>query len=335
MKPSLTYPEKMKIVLAGGTGQVGTFLAEAFQREGHKVVVLSRNPTTMPWRTTGWDGKSPGAWCGELENADAVINLAGRSVNCRYGMSNRRAILDSRILSTRAIGHAVKACSKPPQLWINSSTATIYSHRYDGANDEEDGILDTGEKCPGTWKFSVDVAKAWESAMNEVHLPETRKVQSRMAMVMGAGRGGVFDVFSGLARKGLGGTLGNGRQYVSWIHELDFYRSVDWIIRHPTIEGPVNICSPEPVPNRDFMAGVRDAVGVGFGMPAREWMLEIGAFFLRTETELLLKSRRVVPSKLLQSGFEFRYPKWDVAAKEIHARLRAGVGFDGKWAEQP
>jgi uncharacterized protein (TIGR01777 family) len=294
----------MKIVMPGGTGQVGSLLARAFIADGQEVVVLRRNPRNAPGRVVRWDAETVGAWAEELEGADAVINLAGRSVNCRYHAKNRRLILESRVKATRIIGQAIARAARPPRVWLQASTATIYAHRYDAPNDEATGVLGGGEAdAPDTWRFSIEVAKAWEQAAKDAAVPRTRTVLLRSAMVMSPDRGGVFDVLLGLVRWGLGGASGDGRQFVSWIHDQDFVRAVYWLIDHPGLEGPVNLAAPNPVPNAQFMGTLRAAWGIGFGLPAARWMLEIGAFVLRTETELVLKSRRVVPGRLLQAGF--------------------------------
>ena len=313
----------MKIVIPGGSGQVGTMVARAFRAEGHDVVVLSRRPGEADWRTVTWDAVTLGPWAEELDGADVVLNLAGRNVNCRYGDRNRELILRSRVDSTRVVGEAIAGCRKPPPLWLQASTATIYAHRFDAPNDEATGILGgTEDETPGTWRFSIEVARAWERALDEAELPRTRKVALRSAMTMSPDAGGVFDVLLGLVRHGLGGRGGSGRQFVSWIHEADFLRGLHWLIEHPELDGPVNLCSPEPLPNAAFMRALRQAWGTRFGLPALEWMLEIGAVFLRTESELVLKSRRVVPGRLLDSGFVFQYPAWPEAAAELCVRRR-------------
>ncbi len=313
----------MKIIIPGGSGQVGTILARAFHAEGQEVVVLSRSPQKAPWRTVAWDAETLGDWAAELDGADAVINLAGRSVNCRYTPANRRAILDSRVHATRAVGEAIAGASRPPRVWLQMSTATIYAHRYDAPNDEATGILGGAEpNAPDTWRFSIDVAQAWERALDEAATPDTRKVKMRAAMVMSPDRGGVFDTLLGLTRRGLGGRSGDGRQYVSWIHEADFVRAVRWLMEHEGITGPVNLTAPNPLPNAEFMRELRQADGVKIGLPATEWMLEIGARVLGTETELLLKSRRVVPGRLLEAGFRFEFPAWPEAARELCGRVR-------------
>lgn len=313
----------MKIVIPGGTGQVGTILSRAFHEAGDEVVVLSRGPANAAWRVVRWDGETLGKWTAELEGADAVINLAGRSVNCRYGAENRRIIKESRLKSTRIVGEAVARASPPPRVWLQASTATIYAHRYDAANDEASGILAGSESgAPDTWRFSIDVAASWERAVEEWVLPQTRKVIMRSAIILSPDRGGPYDVLLGLVRHGLGGRAGDGRQYVSWIHDRDFIRAVIWLIDRDEIEGPVNLAAPGPVPNADFMRALREAWGIRFCLPASEWMLEIGAFFLRTETELILKSRRVVPGRLLESGFAFQFPTWEEAARDLCRRWR-------------
>jgi uncharacterized protein (TIGR01777 family) len=315
----------MKIVIPGGSGQVGTVLARAFQRDGHDVVVLSRGASSdTPWRTVAWDARGPGAWTAELEGADAVINLAGRSVNCRYGPENRRQILESRVDSTRAVGEAIARCAHPPRVWLQASTATIYAHRLDAPNDEDTGIVGGDEPgAPDTWRFSTDVARAWEAALAGADAPRTRKVALRSAMVMSPDRGGIFDVMLGLVRRGLGGRAGSGRQYISWIHEADFIRALYWLLEHEEMNGAVNLASPHPLPNAEFMRTLRQAWGTRVGLPSAEWMLEIGARLMRTESELVLKSRRVVPGRLLRAGFTFGFPGWPAAARDLVERRRA------------
>lgn len=318
---TMRYP--MKFVISGGSGQVGTVLARAIHADGHDVCVLSRKPYNAPWRVVTWDGRTLGPWANDLNGADVVINLAGRNVNCRYGAENRRLIMDSRVESTRVIGQAIAQSDQPPRVWLQASTATIYAHRYDAPNDEATGILGGGEpNAPDTWRFSIDVAKAWEQAANDAVVPHTRKVLMRSAMTMSPDPGGIFDTLLGLVRRGLGGTSGSGRQYISWIHEHDFIRAVYWLIEHEELSGPVNLSSPNPLPNAEFMRELRRAWGMRIGLPAAEWMLKIGAVLLRTETELILKSRRVVPRRLLESGFTFEYPTWPEAAADLCRRSR-------------
>ena len=311
----------MKIVIPGGSGQVGTMLARAFRAEGHDVCVLSRTPGDSPWQTIEWNGETLGDWTKVIDGADAVINLAGRSVNCRYNAANRQEILRSRVNSTRAIGAAIAGVWHPPRVWLQASTATIYSHRYDAANDEATGILGGHEEnAPDTWRFSIEVARAWESVATEIPTPRTRLVLMRSAMTMSPDRGGIFDTLLRLTRRGLGGRAGDGRQFISWIHEADFIRAIHWLIERDDFTGAVNLAAPEPLPNAEFMRILRDACGMPVGLPVTEWMLEIGAYLLRTETELILKSRRVVPGRLLNAGFTFEFPRWPEAACELCAR---------------
>jgi hypothetical protein len=316
----------MKIVIPGGTGQVGTLLARAFQADGHEVVVLSRKPASALWRVVPWDAKTLGDWASELDGAEVVANLAGRIVNCRYTPENRRSIMESRVDSTRIVGEAIRQAIHPPRVWLQASTATIYAHRYDAPNDEATGILGGSEPdAPDTWAFSIDVAKAWERALDEADTPNTRKVKLRSAMTMSPERGGIFDMLLGLVRRGLGGQAGDGRQYVSWIHGEDFVRALYWLIEHDDLDGPVNLAAPNPLPNAEFMRTLRQAWGISFGLPATKWMLEIGALFMGTETELILKSRRVVPKRLLDGGFEFRFPTWAGAADDLCRRWRERI----------
>jgi uncharacterized protein len=312
----------MKIVIPGGTGQVGNVLARAFLADRHDVVVLGRSPVKREWRTKKWDGKSLGDWAAEIDGSDVVINLAGRSVN--YNEENRRQMMDSRVDSARVVGEAIAAAKNPPKVWLQASTATIYAHRFDAGNDDVTGIIGGHEAdAPDTWNFSIDVATAWERTANEADTPKTRKVLMRSAMTMSPDRGGIFDTLLWLVRIGLGGTAASGRQYISWIHDQDFIRSVYWLIEHEELSGPINLSSPNPLPNREFMRIFRHAAGVPFGLPAMEWQLAIGAFFMRTETELILKSRRVVPKLLTDSGFQFDFPHWDVACRDLCRRWKA------------
>jgi uncharacterized protein (TIGR01777 family) len=315
----------MKVVIPGGSGQVGTILARAFARDGHDVVVLSRSPVEAPWRVASWDAATVGEWAAELEGADAVVNLAGRNVNCRYTPENRRLIKESRVASTRAVGEAIARCARPPRVWLQASTATIYAHRYDAPNDDVTGIVGGAEPgAPDTWRFSIDVATSWERAVDESPTPGTRRVLLRSAITLSPDADGVFDVLLRLVRFGLGGRVGDGRQYISWIHDEDFVRSVYWLIEHDELEGPVNLAAPSPEPNVEFMRTLREAWGARVGLPATAWMAEIGALVLRTETELILKSRRVVPKRLVDSGYEFRFPTWAEAARDLCERWKMG-----------
>jgi len=317
----------MKIVIPGGTGQVGHVLARSFVAAGHEVVVLSRRAEVAPgWRVVVWDGATVGDWAREIDGAEVVVNLAGRSVDCRYTEENRRQILSSRVDSTRALGEAIARAAKPPRVWLQSSTATIYAHRYDAPNDEATGLFESREKdYRPDWSFSVGVAKAWEEAALAARAPATRKVLLRSAMIMSPDRGGIFDVLLKLVRLGLGGTAGSGRQYVSWIHDRDFVRAIFRLIEDESFEGPVNLAAPGPLSYAEFMRALRKAWGMPIGLPATRWMLEIGAFFMGSETELVLKSRRVVPGRLLEAGFAFDFPRWPETAADLCARRRSSL----------
>jgi len=314
----------MKIVIPGGTGQVGQVLARHFHANGHAVTVLSRNLHPAPWRVVLWDGLTSGPWVTELEHSDVCINLAGRSVNCRYNSANRRAILDSRVLSTQVLNQVIVSLNHPPAVWLNASTATIYRHSLDRPMDEATGELGGNEPgAPDTWNFSISVAKAWEEAFFSTPTTRTRKLALRSAMTFSPDAGGVFDVFLSLVRHGLGGTNLPGNQFVSWIHEADFIRSVELLIATQDFAGVVNLASPHPLPNREFLRALRAAWGTRVGLPTTSWMIEIGTFLMRTESELVLKSRQVVPGRLLAAGFQFTFPEGPMAAQDLVSRWRA------------
>jgi uncharacterized protein len=314
---------RTKVVIPGGSGQVGTILARAFHAAGDEVIVLSRKPVRAPWRVVAWDPPSVGPWAQEFNDAAAIVNLAGRNVNCRYTAANRRAIMDSRVTSTTAVGAAIARASRPPAVWLQASTATIYAHRFDAPNDEANGQIGGAEPdVPASWHFSIEVAQAWERACNMAAVPQTRRVLMRSAMTMSPDRDGIFDTLLGLVRRGLGGTAGDGRQYISWIHDADFIRAVQFLIASDAIFGPVNVAAPNPVPNAEFMRALRAAWGMPIGLPAARWMLALGALVMGSETELVLKSRRVVPGRLAGLGFNFRFPTWPEAAIDLCDRRR-------------
>ena len=283
----------MKIVIPGGTGQVGQILARHFHQQGHHVTVLSRRPHAVPWRVIPWDGVTLGPWIEELDRCDVCINLAGRSVNCRYTPANRLSIFESRVRSTQILNQAIAAIEHPPSVWLNASTATIYRHALDRPMDEATGEFGGDEPgAPDTWNFSIQVARAWEEAFFSKPTPGTRKIALRSAMTLSPDRGGVFDVFLGLVRHGLGGTTLPGNQYVSWIHETDFIRAIEFLIERKEIAGAVNLASPHPLPNRDFFRILRRAWGTGIGLPVPRWMIEIGTFLLRTGRSLKPSPRK-------------------------------------------
>jgi hypothetical protein len=301
----------VKIVIPGGSGHIGTFLSRALTVAGHEVVVLGRGSGVR------WDGRTLGPWAAELDGADVVVNLAGRSVSCRYTPANLREMMASRVDSARVVGEAIAAADRPPAVWLQMSTATIYAHRFDAPNDERTGVIGGAEPdVPGYWAYSVEIAKKWEAAQAAADTPATRKVALRTAIVMSGEKGGAFTALRLMARMGLGGPVAGGAQFVSWLHETDFVRAVEFLMTHD-LAGPVNLAAPNPLPQREFMRVLRAACGVPFGLPATRWMAEVGALAVRSDTELLLKSRRVVPGRLLDAGFRFEYPTWQEAARAL------------------
>ncbi len=308
----------MKIVVPGGTGQVGKLVAQHWG-DSHEIVVLSRGARSVPGaRSVHWDAHTLGEWACEFEGADLVLNLAGRTVNCRYTKENLQQIYDSRIDSTRIVGEAIARAERPPPLWLQMSTATIYAHTRSQDQDEAAGVIGGKEPdVPRYWDSSIKVAQDWEAEQQRALTPHTRKVALRTAMVMTPEMGGVYWTLKGLARTGLGGSIAGGSQYMSWIYGQDFLRALQWIIDHEELSSAVNLCAPQPLPQAEFMKVLRQSLGVRLGLPATSWMAKIGAVFMRTDPELVLKSRRVVPKRLLDSGFQFECSDWSSAAHAL------------------
>ncbi|MEK5059201.1 TIGR01777 family oxidoreductase [Paenibacillus sp. FSL H7-0326] len=290
-----------KVVLAGGTGFIGQYFQHGFEQLGYYVFIISRQQGHISWQDHAGIVQA-------LDGADLLINLAGKSVNCRYNASNKKEIMESRTRTTRILGEAVLHCRKPPALWINASTATIYRHAEDKPMTEQSGELGTG--------FSVEVAKAWEKAFFGYKLPHTRQAALRIAIVLGPG-GGVLTPYIYLTRFGLGGKQGPGNQKFSFIHVEDLFRMVQYIQSREDLEGVFNASAPYPVTNRELMHEMRKTMRVPVGIPTPKWMLEMGAIVIRTETELILKSRWVVPERLLEEGFEFKYPTIQTTLKSV------------------
>lgn len=289
----------MKIVIVGASGFLGKALAKYYREKGAEVHLVSRSFVEIEGaQFHKWDGKTLGSWVACLEGADAVINMAGKSVDCRYTEKNKALIYSSRIDATTILGMAIQECKHAPKLWLNSSSATIYRHAEDRPQDEPEGELGND--------FSPDVCKRWEQALFESVTPRTLKYALRASLVLGK-EGGVLPVLERLTKLGLGGKQGSGLQKVSWIHIDDFVRAVDFIVCQKIPEGIYNVCAPHPTNNQTMMRILRKVCGMPIGLPATRSMLELGAFFLNTETELVLKSRWVLPTKLLKAGFEFRY----------------------------
>ncbi len=299
-----------KIVLAGGNGYLGTVLANYYKNKADEIVILSRHEkqTEHNIRTVVWDGKTRGKWTAELVNADMLINLCGKNVNCRYTQKNKAAIFASRLVPTELLGEVIHDLFEPPKLWINITSATIYRHAEDHPQDEETGEIGSG--------FSVDVCKAWEAAFNKYTNPKTRKIALRMGIVLGRGDG-VFPRLLNLVKLGMGGRQGNGQQYVSWIHEYDAARITEWLLDHPELKGTFNCTAPYAIKNDRLMHIIRKTYGCPLGLPAPHWMLTAGAVVIGTETELILKSRWVKPKHLLDSGFKFQHEAAITAVKEI------------------
>jgi uncharacterized protein len=311
-----------KIIIAGGTGFIGEQIVKYFGKE-NSLIILTRNAKHSAnnrnnftqlsdadlsnTKYVKWDAETTGDWARELEGSDIVINLAGRSVNCRYTPKNRKEIFNSRVNSTRAIGAAIRNCVTPPKLWINSSSATIYRDEKTKPNDEYSKEFDDD--------FSVLVCKQWEKTFYEQKITNTRRVALRMAITFGPG--GLLKPYFNLIKFGLGGRQGSGKQMFTWVHVEDTCRMIEWIFDHENIAGSYNCCSPNPVPNAEFMRALRKATHTRFGLPAFTWMLKIGGFIIGTPTELILKSRWVVPTKILETGFQFKYPRIEEALADI------------------
>jgi uncharacterized protein len=303
----------IKIVIAGGTGFIGQAMADSFGKE-NEIIILTRNRQQAATTTAHsnpryiwWNGKDTGPWIQELDGAHLVINLSGRTVNCRYNEKNKREIFDSRTQATEAIGAAIRKAAVPPKLWINAGSATIYRHAEDRPQDEYNGEYKND--------FSVQVCKLWEKVFHEERTPFTRKVILRIAITLG--HGGVMTPYFNLLKFGLGGQQGNGRQMYSWVHIADVCRTVEWAYMHKEIEGVYNCAAPNPVSNKVFMQHLRKVTGTRVGLPAHTWMLKVGAAIIGTATELVLKSRWVVPTRLLETGFVFQYPELEGAFRQI------------------
>ena len=296
----------MKIIIAAGTGFLGKNLEQYFAAKGHHVYILTRNPKRR--NEFHWDARNLGEWKNLLENADVLINLAGKSVDCRYTPKNKQEIYDSRINSTNVLQQAVDQCRSKPKIWLNASSATIYIHSETQVNTEENGIV--GDD------FSMNICKNWEQEFFKTNTEKVRKVALRTSIVLGS-NGGAFPKMKMLTKFGLGGKQGRGNQNVSWIHIEDFCRAVEHLIDQEHISGAINITAPNPLSNEAFMKKLRQEMKIPFGLNAAVWQLEIASVFLKTETELLLKSRNVYPEKLVKSGFFFTYPTIEMALEDL------------------
>jgi uncharacterized protein len=290
-----------KVILAGGTGFIGQYFEKQFKELGYDVKHISRQPQHISWNDRA-------AIINALEDGELLINLAGKSVNCRYNESNKKEIMNSRLETTIILGESVLACKNPPQLWINSSTATIYRHAEDRPMTEANGEIGSG--------FSVDVATNWEKTFYSFSLPKTRQIALRIAIVLGKD-GGVMTPYINLVKFGLGGIQGTGNQMFSWIHVEDLFRIVLFLNKREDLNGTFNCSAPEPVSNREFMKKMRKAMNIPIGLPAPKWLLEIGSVLIRTETELVLKSRWVLPERLEKEGYKFTFNTLDKTLQDV------------------
>jgi len=298
-----------KLIIAAGTGFLGQILVNHFKNKSEKIIILTRGKSEInnKIKYVNWDAKSFSGWESELENADVLINLAGKSVDCRYTKENKTEILASRIDSTKILNDAIVQCKNPPKHFINSSTATIYRHSEDKEMDEYTGEIGND--------FSMNVAKEWEKTLYEVETSRTLKTAVRTSIVLGK-NGGAFVPLKKITQLGLGGKNGSGKQFVSWIHEKDFARAVAFIIENE-LSGSINVVSPKPIRNEEFMKKLQKAIGIPFGLPIPKSFLEFGAKIIKTETELVLKSRNVIPKRLTENGFEFEFADLDKTFKNL------------------
>lgn len=299
-----------KIVLAGGNGYLGGVLASFYKPFAHEIIILSRQAKADDGnvKTVLWDGRTEGEWKQSLNDADLLVNLCGKNVNCRYTKENKTEIINSRIIPTALLGSMISDMKNPPKLWINITSATIYRHAEDRPQDEETGEIGYG--------FSIDVCRQWEEIFLSTNTPHTRKVALRMGIVLGR-KDAAFPRLLNLVKFGLGGKQGDGEQYVSWVHEQDAAKCTEWLINHEELHGVINCTAPEPVKNAQLMHIIRNAYGLPFGVAAPAWLLEIGAKLIGTETELILKSRWVLPKRLLDSGYSFLFSKANHAVKDL------------------
>lgn len=290
-----------KVVLAGGTGFIGEYFKTKFKELGYEVQIISRQKHHISW-------EDKLSIKDALEDAELLINLAGKSVNCRYNEVNKNEIMNSRIRTTKILGEAIQACTNPPAIWMNSSTATIYRHAEDRPMTEEKGEIGSG--------FSVNVATNWEKTFFSFDLPKTRQIALRIAIVLGKD-GGVMTPYRNLVKFGLGGIQGTGNQKFSWIHIDDLFQIVLFLKDKEELSGVFNCSSPQPVSNRELMKQLRKTMNVPFGLPSPKWMLEIGSSLIKTEAELVLKSRWVLPDRLEREGYTFTFKTLDKTLQDI------------------
>ncbi|WP_158974326.1 TIGR01777 family oxidoreductase [Cellulophaga sp. L1A9] len=299
-----------KLIIAGGSGFLGKAIAAYFTSKFTDIVILTRGATETKngFRYVTWDGKTLGTWQEELTSCDVLINMVGRSVDCRYTPENKKLIMDSRVDATKILGEVISKSKHAPKVWINASTATIYRHALNQQMTEATGEIGTG--------FSVAVAKAWEEVFYASTTPNTRKVALRTSIVL-ANNGGALVPILKLAKMGFGGKQGDGNQQFSWIHINDFLESINFIMENTRLQGPINSAAPEPITNSFLMKTIRKELKIPFGIPLPKFLLEFGARLIKTETELILKSRNVIPTKLTNAGFTFQFSTIQSALKDL------------------
>ncbi len=305
---------KRKIIIAGGTGFLGQLLARSFDADGDEDVLLSRISSPIgSWcgRLVNWDGKTIGPWAGEIDGSDILINLTGRSIDCRHTTTNRREITDSRVASTRVLGRVIAGCRLPPAVWMNASSMALYGqcHGDQPAHDEQSPLSNSG--------FLEEVTIAWENEFFKFQRDGVRQVTMRISFILGR-ESGAFPILKKLCGFGLGGTQGSGQQWMSWLHEDDWVGIVRFLCEHNEISGPINLCAPHPVRNQDFMQKLRKQIApFGIGIPAPEFGVRMGCFLLGSAPELALQSRKVISQTLKERNFQFSYSKIDEAISDL------------------
>jgi uncharacterized protein (TIGR01777 family) len=290
----------MKILIAGGTGFIGSYISKRFAQNGVELSFVLRSKGHVQWNES--------ELMKALEQTDILINLAGKSINCRHTAENKKLIYDSRIETTRILGDALLKCKRKPELWINASASAFY--KSDNEHCQTESNYMQGDD------FLAKTVQDWEKAFFSYNIPSIRQVALRTSVVLGKG-GGAFQPLKMLTKFGLGGKAGSGKQYFSWIHIEDYFRIIKFVIDNKSVIGAVNTTSPEPVSNSEFMMAMRQSMGCTIGLPAPEFAIRIGARFINTEASLLLDPVRFCPELLLKSGFKFNYPNCKSAINEL------------------
>src|SRR5215213_7013282 len=320
---SETRVSRGRVVLAGGSGFLGRALAREFARAGYEPVVLTRKlRKNSRVRQALWDGRTVGAWARELEGAAAVVNLAGRSVDCRHTPEHRREIVESRVDSVEVVGRAIRPCEEPPAVLVQAASLAVYG---------DAGRRVCCEDAPAGRGFPAEVCLRWEQVFDSLELPATRKVLLRIGFVLGRD-GGALPLLARLARLYLGGTVGEGHQYISWLHLRDFCRLVLWCVEQESAAGVYNATGPCPVTNAEFMCELRCALKRPWSPRVPAWLVRLGAFFLRTEPALALEGRRCIPERLVEEHFKFLYTNLESALADLLTESKEDeVDVEGEW----